>query len=397
MKYFTLTTRVLKNAIAFLLLLLWSNLAAQTPDYYNYENVGTDINSFPLNVSTGKAVEWLFLSGDFNQPTPLPSGCELVNVYFYIGQGGSGSFNNFVIMMAQDTITSLTSGSLYSGTMDTVYYSQTVTLTATTLTWMKIVLNSAYPYDPNKSLIVRIGQCGSGTNSLLKVRQNALTAVRRTWSVGGCPFVPFSGGNANIVNFGIDVAVVPVELTSFTGTVNNNEVVLNWATATETNNSGFEVERKENNSYEVVGFVYGQGTTTEVSNYSFVDAKVEPGTYFYRLKQIDLDGTYEYSNEVEVNVSTPSKFALDQNYPNPFNPTTLIKYSLAVDSKVSMKVFNVIGQEVAELLNGSFAAGGHEVHFDASSLNSGVYFYRINASGINGKSYSSVKKMILTK
>src|SRR5690606_26440652 len=129
--------------------------------------------------------------------------------------------------------------------------------------------------------------------------------------------------------------VVPVELTAFTAAANDLNVTLNWTTATELNNSGFQVERSNGSEFQVVGFVAGHGTTTEVKNYTFVDQNVEAGSYTYRLKQIDFDGSFEYSNNVEVEVLGVKEFALGQNYPNPFNPSTTINFSLAVDSKVS--------------------------------------------------------------
>lgn len=195
----------------------------------------------------------------------------------------------------------------------------------------------------------------------------------------------------------IGTSPVPVELTSFTAASVDNNVTLNWSTATELNNSGFQIERSNGSAYQVVGFVAGHGTTTEAVNYSFVDQNVESGTYTYRLKQVDLDGTFEYSNTIEVEVLGVKEFALGQNYPNPFNPSTTINFSLAVDSKVSLKIFDVLGQEVATLINGQMAAGSQKVSFDASSLNSGVYFYRIDADGVDGQKFSSTKKMILTK
>ncbi|NWF49183.1 MAG: T9SS type A sorting domain-containing protein [Ignavibacteriaceae bacterium] len=191
--------------------------------------------------------------------------------------------------------------------------------------------------------------------------------------------------------------VLPVELTSFTAAANNNNVVLNWSTATEVNNRGFEVERKSGEEFTTVGFVQGHLTTTEAQNYSFVDKGLEVGKYTYRLKQIDVNGHFEYSNAIEVEVVAPKEFALEQNYPNPFNPSTKIVFSLAVDSKVSLKVFNVLGQQVAQLLNSSVPAGLHEINFNGAGLNSGVYFYEIEANGVDGSSFSSVKKMILNK
>ena len=191
--------------------------------------------------------------------------------------------------------------------------------------------------------------------------------------------------------------ILPVELTSFTASADFGVVELRWFTATETNNQGFEVQRSAGGEFETIGFVEGHGTTTEVQAYTYSDRSVAVGSYSYRLKQVDFDGTTTYSNIVEVNVPAPAEFALDQNYPNPFNPSTKIAFRLAVDSKVSLKVFDVLGQEVASLVNGNLVAGGHSVDFDASSLNSGVYLYRIEATGVDGSNFVDVKKMILTK
>ncbi|GMV00334.1 MAG: hypothetical protein AMXMBFR51_30660 [Ignavibacteriota bacterium] len=191
--------------------------------------------------------------------------------------------------------------------------------------------------------------------------------------------------------------IVPVELTSFTASADFGVVELRWFTATETNNQGFEVQRSAGGEFETIGFVEGHGTTTEVQAYTYSDRSVAVGSYSYRLKQVDFDGTTTYSSIVEVNVPAPAEFALDQNYPNPFNPSTKIAFRLAVDSKVSLKVFDVLGQEVASLVNGNLVAGGHSVDFDASSLNSGVYLYRIEATGVDGSNFVDVKKMILTK
>ena len=191
--------------------------------------------------------------------------------------------------------------------------------------------------------------------------------------------------------------IIPVELTSFTANANFGVVELRWFTATETNNQGFEVQRSAGGEFETIAFIEGHGTTTEVQAYIYSDKSVNVGSYSYRLKQVDFDGKSTYSDVVEVNVPAPAEFALDQNYPNPFNPSTKIAFRLAVDSKVSLKVFDVLGQEVATLVNTNLVAGAHSVDFNASSLNSGVYFYRIEATGINGTNFVDVKKMILTK
>jgi hypothetical protein len=195
-----------------------------------------------------------------------------------------------------------------------------------------------------------------------------------------------------------NAGIIPVELTLFTASVTGNDVKLMWETATELNNNGFSVERKTGNSeFTEVGFVPGFGTTTERKSYTFIDKDLRGGSYTYRLKQIDLDGSYEYYGNIEVDVTAPSEFSLDQNYPNPFNPGTKITFSLAVDSKVSLKIFNVLGQEVVTLINQDLSAGVHDFNFDASGLNSGVYYYRIEATGVNGAEFVEVKKMILAK
>lgn len=190
-----------------------------------------------------------------------------------------------------------------------------------------------------------------------------------------------------------NITVVPVELTSFTASVTGSDVNLLWTTATELNNSGFSVERKSAGSeYAEVAFVPGFGTTSEPKSYSFSDQNLRSGQYTYRLKQVDFDGTFEYSSEVEVDVITPGEFSLDQNYPNPFNPSTNITFSLAVDSKVSLKVFDVSGQEVANLIDQDMTAGVHNYDFNAATFNSGVYFYTLRAG-----SYIETKKMVLMK
>jgi hypothetical protein len=193
------------------------------------------------------------------------------------------------------------------------------------------------------------------------------------------------------------IPFIPVELTLFKVKAEGNSVNLTWSTATETNNKGFEVERKSGELFESIAFVDGFGTTTESKNYSFTDNNLASGTFVYRLKQIDYDGTVSYSQEIEVEVTIPEQYSLSQNYPNPFNPITKIEFSLASESKVTMKIFNTLGEEVATIVNTSMPAGNHSVNYDATKMNSGVYFYSIEASGLNGSEFRSVKKMVLMK
>jgi hypothetical protein len=216
-------------------------------------------------------------------------------------------------------------------------------------------------------------------------------------STGALVRTVISGVSARFVE-PFDIAAVPVELTSFSANVSNGSVVLNWSTSTETNNSGFEILRStQNEDWQTLGFVPGFGTTTEPKSYSYSDEAVSSGTYSYKLKQIDYDGSYSFSDVVEIEISLPTEFALEQNYPNPFNPSTSIQFSLPVDANVTIGVYNLVGEKVANVADSDFSAGTHKVNFDASSLTSGIYFYRINASASNGNIFSSVKKMTLIK
>lgn len=179
--------------------------------------------------------------------------------------------------------------------------------------------------------------------------------------------------------------IVPVELASFTASVSGNDVSLNWMTASEINNSGFEVERQVGSrqsavsNWERIGYVEGKGTTTEINHYSFVDKGLTPGSYQYRIKQIDFDGSYEYYNLAEtIEIELPTEFVLAQNYPNPFNPTTNIQYAIGSKQHVTLKVFDVLGNEIATLVDEYKPAGSYTINFDASKLSSGVYFYKLS-------------------
>ncbi len=197
----------------------------------------------------------------------------------------------------------------------------------------------------------------------------------------------------------VDPSTIPVELESFTASVNSNIVNLNWVTATELNNTGFDIEQSiDNSSWNKIGFVIGNGTTTEKSFYTFTDKNPYEGKSYYRLKQIDYDGTFTYSNMVSVSIGLLNDFSLDQNYPNPFNPATIIKYNLPEESTVQMMVVNILGEVVTELINEVEASGSHQIIFNASNLTSGIYFVKINATTLNsGKAYSSMIKMIYMK
>jgi subtilisin family serine protease len=191
---------------------------------------------------------------------------------------------------------------------------------------------------------------------------------------------------------------IPVELSSLRAAADKNNVVVNWTTATETNNSGFFVERKTANNTEwtQAGFVEGKGTTTQINSYSFVDKGMAVGTYTYRLKQVDLDGTFEYSSSIEVEVTAPQEYTLYQNYPNPFNPATTIEYSLPEKSNVTISIYTALGELVKTLVNESVEAGYQKAAFDATNLPSGTYIYQIRATS-EGRTFVDSKKMMLIK
>ena len=187
---------------------------------------------------------------------------------------------------------------------------------------------------------------------------------------------------------------MPVTLQNLTSNVTGRNISLKWLTSQEINNAGFDVERKSGTGdFTKIGFVNGKGTVNTASSYEFTDRNLQTGKYSYRLKQIDNNGNFEYfSLSSDVIVGVPTKFDLSQNYPNPFNPTTKINFDLPKDAKVSMKLYDMLGREVATLLNEFRTAGYYTVDFNAANLSSGIYFYRISAG-----SYNAVKKLVLIK
>ena len=192
--------------------------------------------------------------------------------------------------------------------------------------------------------------------------------------------------------------LLPIELNSFNASVNNTDVNLKWTTNSETNNSGFDIERKDarhktQDVWSKVGFVSGNGTTNSTNNYSYSDIGLNSGSYSYRLKQKDFNGNFEYFNlSQEVSIGIPDKHKLSQNFPNPFNPVTSILYKLPKQEYVSLKVFDALGQEVSTLVNEGQPAGTYSVDWNAEALSSGIYFYTIQAGD-----FVETRRMILLK
>ncbi|CAN5436066.1 hypothetical protein BH10BAC5_BH10BAC5_23770 [soil metagenome] len=196
-------------------------------------------------------------------------------------------------------------------------------------------------------------------------------------------------------------APLPVELSSFTSTVEKRNVKLKWVTSTEHNNRGFDIEVKPSTSNSSLiwlkkGFVTGAGNSEVPQEYSYSENNLITGKYSYRLKQIDVNGSYKYfylGNEIIIDI--PQTFYLDQNYPNPFNPVTKISFGLPVESNVNIKIYNIQGREVFDYSDKK-PAGYYSLNFNASSLSSGIYFYKLEAETSVNK-FVSIKKMMLVK
>jgi hypothetical protein len=193
----------------------------------------------------------------------------------------------------------------------------------------------------------------------------------------------------------------PVELTTFTATLQYKTVELNWATATEINNYGFVIQRSQaskaevpNYSWTKIGFVKGMGVSNSVKNYSYADNSIAYGDYVYRLKQLDNDGGFKYSPTVEVSAGQiPNGFLLDQNYPNPFNPSTQIQFGVSKNTNATLTLYNIIGEKISVLFNGNVVADQiYNISVNGNNLAGGVYFYKLDAD-----KRSEVKKMLLLK
>ena len=187
---------------------------------------------------------------------------------------------------------------------------------------------------------------------------------------------------------------MPVELTSFIATIKDAGVLLEWTTATEINNMGFEIQRNSSATWETIGFIEGKGTTSEITNYQFFNDLSEFNNSIkleYRLKQIDFNGVFSYSDIVEIEFS-PENYSLSQNYPNPFNPSTSISFTITKSTFVTLKIFNILGSEITTLVNQVTPSGKYEIKFDAKNLPSGIYLYTITAG-----EFVDTKKMLLMK
>ena len=202
-----------------------------------------------------------------------------------------------------------------------------------------------------------------------------------------------AGYNIRCIN-DLTTSELPVELISFIAALNDDNVLLNWKTATEVNTLSFDMEKKtsNNNSWQKIASVKASGNSTSPKQYSYIDKNIHTGKYNYRLKIVGLDGSFTYSNIVEVGVAAPSKFELGNAYPNPFNPTTTIRYKVPVNILISIKLFDALGREVTFLVNEIKPAGNYEVTLNGRNLSSGIYYYQMRAGD-----YNITKKVVLLK
>jgi len=258
----------------------------------------------------------------------------------------------------------------------------------------EILFDSLYLYTGGH-LLIEIRLTGTGSSRSNDAVGTSTTGYGTQFSAcWGSSYTANSGSQANfsIARLTTDDPV-PVELTSFTASASASNVLLEWQTASEINNYGFEVERRSVNSeYGVVSFVAGSGTTTEIRNYVFTDDQITDGKYTYRLKQLDFDGSFEYSNEVEIEVISVHAYSLEQNYPNPFNPSTTISFTLPESGNISLKIYNALGENVSTLVSEYKEAGVYSYNFNAEDLPSGTYIYRLNTD-----TKTLTKKMLFLK
>ncbi|MCC6549946.1 MAG: T9SS type A sorting domain-containing protein [Ignavibacteriaceae bacterium] len=270
---------------------------------------------------------------------------------------------------------------------------QSVFLMTDTVALAGKLMHDVFAYDINN--VYAVGQGGTFLRTI-----NASQFGQWGQTLYGEDLIAVDGrGSQGLVLCGADGTVyfhdgiLPVELTSFTAKAEKGKVTLEWITSSEVNNRGFAIERNTNGTWNEIGFVAGAGNSAVENIYSYTDRYAPEGMVQYRLRQMDFSGTYEYSSVIEVNNSNvPDAFALEQNYPNPFNPATTFSFTLAQESDVTLSVFDIQGNKVADVINEKMQAGRYAVDFNASELSSGVYIYKITAG-----TYSAVRKMTLLK
>ncbi len=264
--------------------------------------------------------------------------------------------------------------------------------------------STGYPYTGSHEYRIKYQVSEGSTHIVIKWNLSTQITGLMQDIIGGIVInKPMAGTDSLVItNFALNElkmfidydAVVPVELSFFSAIVFNNKVTLEWRTESEINNSGFEIERRTSFSeWQKIDFVPGHGTTTEPNNYRYSDDdQLMFRTYLYRLKQIDFDGTFSYSNEIQIELFSPTKFHLSQNYPNPFNPSTTISFSIPYSALVTLVIYNTIGEKVDELVSQVLDEGTYNYIWNATGFTSGVYIYQLSVN-----QFSSIRKMQLIK
>jgi hypothetical protein len=261
----------------------------------------------------------------------------------------------------------------------------------------------SFPFTGDKEHRIQY-QVGTGTT--VKIQWNfpsAITGLLQDIIIGTLINVPMiDSGSFTVTNPAVFnklkmtisyQGAVPVELVSFSAAITGSKINLSWQTATELNNKGFEIQRRsEKSDWQKIGFIKGAGTSSETRNYHFIDAYSANSRVYYRLHQIDFDGSASYSKVIQVDVNAPTDFALNQNYPNPFNPSTNISFSIPKAANVKLSIYNQIGERIGELVNKNHEAGTYSYSWNASKQSSGIYFYELQTD-----SYRSIRKMTLIK
>ncbi|MCC6254615.1 MAG: T9SS type A sorting domain-containing protein [Ignavibacteriaceae bacterium] len=353
-----------KIYIVFLFLFSVSLFAQQSPMVYDSLFVedlagGQKMLKFGLDPLATDGIDVLF--GESDLPPFPPQGAFEARFYLPENnfQGTLGSYDDYRLM---DSVP-------FTGTKEFRLAYQVGTGTVIKFTWNFPFNVTGLLQDLAGGAFVNVTMAGSGNYT------HTLPGVFTTLKM--------------LINYN---QIIPVELVSFNASVLGSSVKLDWATATETNNSGFEVQRKsENSEWNKIGFVEGSGTTTERNEYTYTDQPVA-GKYLYRLRQIDFDGSYSYSSIISADISTPVEFNLNQNYPNPFNPSTTVTFTIPKASNVKLNIYNQIGQQVGELVNKNLEAGSYNYSWNAANQSSGIYFYELQTN-----EFKSVRKMTLMK
>ncbi|MDD5362324.1 MAG: T9SS type A sorting domain-containing protein [Ignavibacteria bacterium] len=340
----------------------------------------TDANETTNNRIVGKAI--------MNQRTVLaPNPLSFLGVTLQ----GTTESTDFTIERITDVDESFVSYGSYNGIRCKWHVSTAVTPTLprnVTYKWLQALDNG----NDFNSLNAQIWVSPDGVTWDRAGSGSLATGNPRSMQVSTTTFSFWSAADAN--------TPLPVKLASTsTNLFNKRNIDVKWTTTSETNNAGFEIQRQNilENNWVKTGYVSGNGTTNNTKNYTFTDRSLMTGKYKYRLKQIDFNGNYEYFDiNGTIEVGVPSKFDLSQNYPNPFNPVTKIDYDLPLDSKVTIKIFDITGREINTLINENLKAGYYTSTFNASNFSSGIYFYRLVTSSAKG-SNAMTKKMMLIK